>query len=108
MARRERAATMSELSNEVSIAFPNACKQPNKAHVARMVRRRRRISIARGNLLTTLIRCAVVWMKERRGISRRGSSRDSKGSRGKKESRGRDKRESRGRGKKGNRGNKGR
>lgn len=64
-------------SSEVSTIFPNVCKQQNRVRVARMGRVRRRTSIARDNWLTTLIRCAAVWMKERRAgmVSNKGKIR---------------------------------
>src|ERR1700741_3284263 len=81
--------------------FPSDCRRPSKAHAGQMVRLPRRISIARGNWLTVLIRCAGVSMKER--LVATDSSRDSK----KEVSRGRSKEKTVSRAKKVNRVNKG-
>ena len=74
-------AVTSARLNVVSTPFPNACKRQNRARAARMVRLRKRTSIAHGNWQTTLIRCAAAWMKEPRDgtVSSRGRGKASRG-----------------------------
>ena len=63
---------------------PSVFKQPSKVRVARTVRVLRRISIARVNWQTVLIRCAGGWMKKHHVATdsskeiNQGNSRDSK------------------------------
>src|SRR5688572_21987302 len=62
-ANRDPVARTSAQSSVVLTIFRNVCRRRSKARAAQMVRVPKRTSIARGNWLTTSIRCGVVWMR---------------------------------------------
>src|SRR6185369_1162774 len=64
--------TTSARLNEASTTFRSGCKRRSRVRVARMARRRKKISIALDNWPTISTRCVDVWTKELRAAT--GSS----------------------------------